>query len=117
MFFGDPLLSAENAPQGPQKVSCGVSGPQKAPKIDPNSCAFRYLWKVVLLLPFTLTVVKVQQLTLFIKMLVFSYEKRKSLRCSNAGTLVFYSSSVKHVYQIVLMCICFTMFSHVVCYR
>ena len=34
--FWDPLLSAENPPQAPQKVYSGASGSQKAPKWSPK---------------------------------------------------------------------------------
>ena len=44
--FLDPLLSAENRPQAPQKVHSGASNSQKAPKMDPNSDTFGDLWKV-----------------------------------------------------------------------
>ena len=44
--FRDPLLSAENRPQAPQKVHSGASGSQKAPKMEPESDTFGYLWKV-----------------------------------------------------------------------
>ena len=43
---GDPLLSAVNATQGPQKVYSGASGFQKASEMEPQSDALGYLWKV-----------------------------------------------------------------------
>ena len=44
--FWDPLLSAENRPQAPQKVHSGASGSQQAPNMDPKSDTFGCLWKV-----------------------------------------------------------------------
>ena len=38
--FWDPVLSAENRPEAPQKVHSGASGSQKAPQMEPNSDTF-----------------------------------------------------------------------------
>ena len=43
--FGDPLLSAENRPQDPQKVYSGASGSQQAPKMERKVETFGYLSK------------------------------------------------------------------------
>ena len=41
--FWNLLLSDGNGPQAPPE---GASGSQKAPKMEPNSDTFGYLWKI-----------------------------------------------------------------------